>query len=73
MRKKAGKSTFLGASVRNTKAQHDSPRAAGHPSSASSLDSRRGGRRRYSAAKKKPRLLQTPPLLAANCPPLRGF
>ena len=59
------------------KAQQFSARAAGHPSSASSLESRRGGEQVFAAssitAKKRPRFLQTPPLLATDCPPLRGF
>jgi hypothetical protein len=60
------------------KAQQKPDRAAGHPSSASSLESRRGGGRRCFAAssiaaKMRPPFLQTPPLPAADCPPLRGF
>jgi len=50
MRKKAGKSTFLGASARNMKAQLKPDRAAGHPSSAGSPKSRRSGGRGCSAA-----------------------
>jgi len=81
MRKKAGRSTFLGAS-RNMKAQQKPNRAAGHPSSAGSLESRRGGGRRCFAAssitaKKRPRFLQglPPPISStvADCPPPRGF
>ena len=82
MRKKAGKSTFLGASVRNTKAQQKPDRAAGHLSSASSPESRRGGGRRCSVAfsitaRRRPRFLQalSHPIssTATDCPPPRGF
>jgi hypothetical protein len=82
MRMKAGKSTFLGASARKMKAQQKPDRAAGHLSSASSPESRRGGGRRCSVAfsitaKRRPRFLQAPPLptssTAADCPPLRGL
>jgi len=82
MRKKAGKSTFLGASARNMKAQQKPDSAAGHLSSASSPESRRGGEQVcYVAfsitAKKMPQFLQALPLpissTTADYPPPRGF
>jgi hypothetical protein len=69
MRKRAGGGLRLRAPLLPAgKAQQVSARAAGHPSSASSLESRRGGEQACSAAssitaKKRPPFLQTPPLL----------
>ena len=63
MRRRAGRSASQGASASSRKAQQVSARAAGHPSSAGSLESRRGGEQVCSVAfsitaKKRPPFLQ---------------